>query len=334
MSDVPAVDEPWQPLPERVVPMLAMLGSLPSEGEDERWGFEMKWDGVRALARVQDGNVRLISRNDIDMSVSYPELAPLGAAVAGRQLLLDGEIVSFGAAGRPSFKRLQKRMHVADPAAASQLARSDPAVLLVFDLLHADGRSLLRLPYRRRRELLEDLALTGQAWQTPPAFAGGGSDAVAVCKDQGLEGVVAKRLASAYLPGRRSPDWIKVKNLRTQEVVVGGWTPGNGRRAGMIGALLLGIPDAQGRLSYVGKCGAGFSGAVLRELAMQVADDAVEVSPFLDVPRADARDARWVTPRLVGEVVFSEWTADGRLRHPAWRGLRDDKRVDQVRQES
>jgi bifunctional non-homologous end joining protein LigD len=314
-------------------PMLATLGSLDALGPDQEWGFEMKWDGVRALVHLDVDRTRLVSRNRIDMSVAYPELASLHRAVQGRSAVLDGEIVSFDEQGRPSFRRLQKRMHVADAAAALRLSRSDPAVVLLFDLLYLDGEWLLREPYSRRRDRLEELGLAGSAWQTPAAFAGRGGEAVAVSQEQQLEGVVAKRLSSVYLPGRRSPDWVKIKNVRAQEVVIGGWKPGGGRREGMIGALLLGLPGPQG-LVYVGKVGTGFTDAMLRDLAADLRPLARVGSPFVEVPRSDSREARWVAPRLVGEVVFTEWTDDGRLRHPAWRGLRPDKSPEQVVRET
>jgi bifunctional non-homologous end joining protein LigD len=275
----------------------------------------------------------LWSRNDIDMSVSYPELAALGEALAGRSAVLDGEIVSFDAAGRPSFRRLQKRMHVTDQAAAQRLADAEPVVLLLFDLLHLDGESLLRRPYAERRARLEALQLSGAAWRTPPAFTGRGEEAVKLSQEQGLEGVLAKRLSSTYLPGRRSPDWVKIKNVRAQEVVIGGWKPGGGRRAGMIGSLLLGLPGKDG-LDYVGKVGTGFTDAMLRGLVDDLDPLTTETSPFHAVPRPDTRDAHWVQPQLVGEVAFAEWTDDGRLRHPAWRGLRPDKNPNQVVRES
>jgi bifunctional non-homologous end joining protein LigD len=319
--------------PGRLEPMLATLGSLDALGPDRDWGFEMKWDGVRALVHIGADQTRLISRNRIDMSVAYPEIASLHRALKHHSAVLDGEIVSFDEQGRPSFRRLQKRMHVADAAAAQRLSRSDPAVVLLFDLLYLDGQSLLREPYTRRRDRLEKLELAGAAWQTPAAFAGRGSEAVAVSQEQQLEGVVAKRLSSVYLPGRRSPDWVKIKNVRAQEVVVGGWKPGNGRRAGMIGALLLGLPGPQG-LVYAGKVGTGFTDAMLRDLAADLRPLAQTDSPFVQVPRPDAREVQWVAPRLVGEVAFTEWTDDGRLRHPAWRGLRPDKSPDQVVRES
>jgi bifunctional non-homologous end joining protein LigD len=312
--------------------MLATLGELPKD--DANWSYEMKWDGVRALTYLQDGRVRFTSRNDIDVTVSYPELHSLAEQLGETQALLDGEIVSFDEAGRPSFKRLQQRMHVASAATARRLAESDPAVYLIFDLLHLDGRNLFDLPYTQRRELLEGLELDGDSWQIPPAFTGDGAHAVEASKQQGLEGIMAKRSGSRYLPGRRSPDWVKVKNFRTQEVVVGGWSPGKGRRAGTVGALLLGVPTSEG-LRYVGQVGTGFTDAMLRDLAERLGHIARKTSPFSpDVPRADARDAQWVAPQLVGEVMFGEWTGDGRLRHPSWRGLRPDKNPDEVVLES
>jgi bifunctional non-homologous end joining protein LigD len=303
--DAPQRDD-WEPLPEHVKPMLATLGDLPSD--DENWAYEMKWDGVRALVAVEGGRITITSRNDRDVTVSYPELRPLGEQLGTTQVLLDGEIVSFDDKGRPSFGRLQQRMHVASAASARRLAESDPAVYLIFDLLHLDGRSLLKLPYTQRRELLEGL--------------------------EALEGIVAKRLTSRYTPGRRSGDWVKVKNFRTQEVVVGGWSPGKGRRSGTVGALLLGLPGDDG-LTYIGQVGTGFTDAMLADLSSRLHRIARKTSPFVpDVPRADARDAQWVSPRLVGEVAFGEWTADGRLRHPSWRGLRPDKSPNEVVRES
>jgi bifunctional non-homologous end joining protein LigD len=299
----------------------------------ERWGFEMKWDGVRALVRIENGLVHPISRNQIDMGVSYPELDGLAEAFPGRQVLLDGEIVSFDQHGRPSFRRLQKRMHISDRSAARRLAAAEPVVLLAFDVLHLDGDSLLRVSYRERREILIGLELSGPAWQTPAAFTGDGNDAVQVSKDQGLEGVIAKRLNSGYLPGRRSGDWIKIKNFRTQEVVIGGWSTGQGRRSGLVGALLLGIPGESG-LVYAGKVGTGFTEGMLRDIGSDLARIERETSPFLAVPRADSRTAHWVVPQLVGEVAFAEWTDDGRLRHPSWRGLRPDKSAADVVRES
>jgi bifunctional non-homologous end joining protein LigD len=330
--DGPAIPG-WAPLPEHLEPMLATPGALPPAEVDDQWGFEMKWDGVRTLARVEGGRVTLTSRNDIDMTVAYPELRALGEQLGTTQVLLDGEIVTFDAQGRPSFGRLQKRMHVSSAAVASRLAASDPAILLLFDILHLEGQSTVGLPYRDRRNLLEGLALSGAAWQTPPAFSGNGTEAVRISQEQGLEGVLAKRLASLYIPGRRSPDWVKVKNIRMQEVIIGGWRPGSGRREDTIGSLLLGLPGNDSLL-YAGKVGTGFTQAALADLMKRLKPLSQKANPFGDIPRADAREAQWVRPETVGEVVFTEWTSQGRLRHPAWRGLRPDKRPDQVKRET
>ena len=326
-------DPDWQPLPRDVRPMLATLGGLPPTRVDTQWAYEMKWDGVRALVRVEGGRIALASRNGADITVSYPELRGLGEQLGSTQALLDGEIVRLDKQGRPSFGLLGKRIHVSNAAAARRLAASDPVVLLIFDVLHLDGRSLLTLPYSERRERLLELGLKGPAWQTPAAFTGNGEQALRTSQEQGLEGVLAKRLSSSYRPGRRSPDWIKIKNVRAQEVVIGGWRPGNGRRAATVGSLLLGLPSGEG-LRYIGRVGAGFTEDALADLSARLGRISRASCPFADVPRADARDAQWVSPRLVGEVAFGEWTADGRLRHPVWRGLRLDKRPDEVVEET
>jgi bifunctional non-homologous end joining protein LigD len=247
--------------------------------------------------------------------------------------MLDGEIVTLDRSGRSSFSRLQRRMHISSAPVAERLAAEDPAVLMVFDVLHLDGHSLLELPWSDRRQVLESLELAGESWQTPVAMRGTAAEAYAESKKEELEGVVAKRRDSLYRPGRRSPEWIKLKNIRTQEVVVGGWRSGSGNRAGTIGALLLGLPSPEG-LHYIGRVGTGFTQALLADLFERFGELGVSSSPFVDIPRVDAHDAHWVSPTLVGEVAFSEWTTDNRLRHPAWRGLRPDKSPDQVVRES
>jgi bifunctional non-homologous end joining protein LigD len=206
---------------------------------------------------------------------------------------------------------------------------------LVFDLLYADGDSLLDVPYAERRVALARLGLNGQRWQAPPAFEGDGAAARAASEAAGLEGVVAKRLASLYRPGRRSTDWVKAKHQHTQEVVVLGWQPGEGRRSGGVGALVLGVPDADGTLRYAGQVGTGFSEAVLADLARRLRPLERKTSPLAELlPPRDAAGVRWATPKLVGEVQFSEWTKDGRLRHPVWKQLRLDKGAQDVASES
>jgi bifunctional non-homologous end joining protein LigD len=315
-----------------IAPMLAVLADdLPPE--DGSWAYEMKWDGVRAVMYASGDRLRAMSRNDIDMIGSYPELADLASAVPSNTVL-DGEIVALDRSGRPSFEQLQSRMHVGDAQRARRLAESTPVTFMLFDLLRLDGRSTLTLPYTERRALLEGLELDGAHWKTPPPSTEHGADVLQAARDQLLEGVLAKQLGSAYYPGRRFNGWLKVKNLRTQEVVVGGWQPGEGRRQGSIGALLLGLPDGD-QLRYAGKVGTGFTTRALTELSELLEPLTQDSSPFADpLPRKDSVDARWVRPEVVGEVRFSEWTRDGRLRHPAWRGLRPDKSPDVVVRES
>jgi len=311
--------------------MLATPGRLPEEGA---WAFEFKWDGVRAIAYVDEGGIRLLSRNDRDVTVSYPELRAVGAPLGGRRAVVDGEIVAFDDGGRPSFGALQQRMHVIDPSKAERLAGQVPVAYLVFDVLFLDDAMTTQAPYRERRVLLEGLGLGGDHVAVPPSFDGPGSEVMEASRRQGLEGVVAKRASSTYQPGRRSREWIKVKHARTQEVVVVGWAPGRGRRQGAVGALLLGLPD-DGGITYAGRVGTGFTDAALRHLATLLAPLERTTSPVSGpVPSAQTADAHWVEPRLVGEVSFSEWTSDQRLRHPSWRGLRPDKDVADVTRES
>lgn len=320
--------------------MLATAGPLPPPpGRDDDWAFELKWDGVRAIGYVDVGRLRLLSRTGLDMTSRYPELAPLASAV-GEPLVLDGEVVAMGPAGRPSFSTLQQRMQIAHPAA--DLVARVPTTYLIFDVLRIGGRSMLDLPYAERRAVLEQLGLAGVRWQTPPVWTGGGAQVLAASQEQGMEGVVAKRLASVYRPGARTRDWVKVKNIRMQDVVVGGWSPGQGRRAGAVGSLLIGIPDPPGNeelargggLRYIGHVGTGFTGATLADLARRLAPLQQPASPFTaggGVPREHARGAQWVRPELVGDVAYGEWTIEGVLRHPSWRGLRSDMTPGEVR---
>jgi len=323
----PPQDPDWEPLPEVIAPMLATPGALPSPADDANWAYEFKWDGVRALARVEGGRVQLTARNGGDITAGYPDLRQLGADLGSTQVILDGEIVALRD-GRPSFAALQNRMHVSNPTQARRLAERYPVTYLIFDVLHIDGRSCLQLPYAQRRELLEALGLDGPRWQTSPSFPGDGAVILDAATQQQLEGVMAKRLTSRYQPGRRSADWLKITALRTAEVVIGGWRPGNGKRAGMIGSLMLGLP-ADGGLRYVGQVGTGFTEDVLQSLTTRLRGMERSRSPFVnEIPRDRAVGARWVEPDLVGEVVFREWTPDGRLRIASWRGLRPDKSPD------
>lgn len=320
-------------LPRGLRPMLATAGQLPAD--DVGWAYEMKWDGLRALCYVDDDGVRLVSRTGRDITHAYPELAGLAEGVrqaGASSAVLDGEIVVFGDDdGGPSFEALQQRMNISSAAEARTLARLVPVSYLAFDLLSLNDHALLGLPYRDRRDLLDELGLDGRNWQAPPAFAGAsGAEVLAVSLEQGMEGVVAKRLSSRYEPGRRSGSWIKVKNIRRQEAVVGGWKPGERGRSGQIGSLLIGVYGPNG-LAYAGHVGTGFTQQTLRMLAGRLSPLRRDTSPFAtEVPAEHARFAVWAEPRLVVEVAFAEWTKAGRLRAPSYKGLRDDKEPAEV----
>jgi bifunctional non-homologous end joining protein LigD len=312
-----------QPLPAGVRPMLAVTGAAPRDLEN--WALEMKWDGVRALAYIERGQVRLMSRTERDITVAYPELVRLGPDTHRKQLLLDGEIVVFGDDGWPEFEALQPRMHVTSAAQAVLLAGQTPVTYLIFDLLQLDGRPLTDLPYADRRAQLDALTLAGPFWQTPPSFPGADFAAVqGVSREHRMEGVVAKRLDSVYAPGIRTDHWRKIKNVRRQEAVVAGYKPGQGNRTGQVGSLLIGVHDESG-LIYAGHVGTGFSDQTLRLLGDKLRPLRRADSPFDGpVPPEHARPAVWVEPRLVIDVTFDRWTRAGRMRAPVYKGLRDD----------
>ena len=305
-------------------PMMATAASsLPPA--DASWAYEMKWDGLRALAYIEGGAVRLWSRTGRDITAGYPELRDMAAGVRADQAVLDGEIVAFGGAEWPSFEAIQQRMNLS-PAQSRLLAAEVPVTYLAFDLLSLDGRSLLDEPYSQRRVQLDALGLNGRHWQTPPSFTdAAGPDVQAVSKQHGLEGVMAKRLASRYEPGKRSQSWRKIKNVRRQEAVVGGWKPGEGNRAGQIGSLLIGV-HGPGGLDYAGHVGTGFTQQTLAMLGEKLAPLRRGTSPFATpVPPEHARAAVWAEPLVVVEVAFSQWTSEGRMRAASYKGLRNDK---------
>ncbi len=317
------------PVPRDLRPMLATAAPLPKD--DDAWAFEVKWDGVRALVAVDGGRLTVCSRNGNDVTGSYPELLGLTEQLGARQVLLDGEIVAVDGQGRADFGRLQSRMHVGRPTTA--LLLSTPVRLLAFDLLHLDGASLLASGYDQRRAALAELGLDGGHWQVPECFHGNGQAVSDATRAQGLEGIVAKRRDSRYLPGRRSECWLKVKHVRRTSAVIAGWKPGEGGRAGRIGSLLLGVQTAQG-LTYAGHVGTGFSATGLAELGRRLAALRRDESPFATaVPREHVRFAQWVDPVLVCDVDYAEWTRDGRLRHPSFKGLREDVPAEEVTRE-
>lgn len=311
--------------PQPVHPMLATLATASGLGDERDWAFEMKWDGVRIIAYLAGGRVKLLSRRGRDDTAAYAELIEPLAGLECAQAVLDGEIVVTDAAGVPRFSLLQPRINLTRPAEIAAAAARYPVQLMLFDLLRLDGRSLIRQPYEERRRLLEALvgSRPGSHVQAPPVFEGDLAAALQTSLSLDLEGVVAKRRDSIYQPGQRAHTWLKIKHRRTQAVVVGGWRPGKGNRAGGIGSLLLAIPGPDG-LRYAGRAGSGFTTRGLAEAGRKLASLARPENPLLDVPAEDARDAHWVEPTLVGEVHYSGVTDSGRLWHPVWRGWRPD----------
>ncbi len=309
--------EPPEDLPV-LEPMLATLGSA-ADVRGDGWVFEVKWDGYRAVATVADGLASFRSRGGIDLTGNYPELAELGRLLAGHRAVLDGEVVVLDEAGRPRFELLQN--HARNPGRAHYM---------VFDLLHLDGRSLVREPYTTRRARLRQLLGDGGRHIHLPDDLGSDAEvALAASADQRLEGVIAKRADSIYQPGRRARTWIKIKNKLSQSVIVVGWAPGENSRAATLGSLLLAVPDGD-QLRYVGRAGTGFTERALREAREVLAEIETDEPPVEGVPTTEAKGVHWVEPLLVGEVTYGEATDVGRLRHPVWKGWRPDRTPEDV----
>ncbi len=305
-----------RPTAADLAPMLSSEGSV-QKLKKKQWAFEGKWDGYRVLVDADHGKLIVWSRRGRDVSDEYPQFEALAADLADHHVILDGEAVALDANGVPSFSEMQNR------------ARSTRVEFWAFDILHLDGRSLLRAKYADRRRLLEALG-EGGGVIVPPALAGDGSEALEHARKQRWEGVIAKKRDSTYQPGRRSSSWIKDKIWNTQEAVIGGWREGTGGRSSGIGSLVMGIPG-DGGLDYVGRVGTGFTEKDLGNLKKVLKPLHTDKSPFnTRLPNPDAKGVTFVRPELVGEVRYSERTGDGRLRQPSWRGLRPDKAPDEV----
>ncbi|MDQ4025935.1 MAG: non-homologous end-joining DNA ligase [Actinomycetota bacterium] len=316
----PPAEPGYEPMPDRIAPMLARSGNLPRD--EEAYGFEVKWDGIRTVLFCDHGHLTLQGRNFTDFTPRYPEVRELARELGARRLVLDGEVVAFDDEGRPSFERLQTRMHLASDSAVRRRMRDTPVTYVIFDLLYLDGHSTMPLAYEDRRKVLEALALEGPAWRVPAYHPGEGSALLGATRELGIEGIVAKRLDCPYEPGRRSSGWIKVKNVCLQDVVIGGWTPGEGGRAGHLGALAVGVME-DGRLVYAGKVGTGFTERTLAMLERELQPLRRDESAFEG--RQPPKGTLFVEPRLVASVEFREWTNSGTLRAPSFKGLRPDK---------
>ncbi|MDQ3588133.1 MAG: non-homologous end-joining DNA ligase [Actinomycetota bacterium] len=316
----PPADPAAEPMPDRIEPMKARTAKLPRD--DDGFGYEIKWDGVRAVVHLDAGHVEAFGRSGADFTPRYPELRELARAVGAQRMILDGELVAFDQNGRPSFQGLQSRMHLASDSAVKRKMRQVPVTYVIFDLLWLGGHSTLSLSYVERRRLLQSLELEGASWRTPAYRAGDGAALLEASAAQGLEGIMAKRLDCPYEPGRRASGWIKVKNVASQEFVVGGWTPGEGGRGGRLGALCIGVHTEDGRLVYAGKVGTGFTEATLGQVKRELEPLRRDTSPFEG--RQPPKGTVFVEPELVAHVEFREWTQAGTLRAPSFKGLRND----------
>ncbi|CAN5481686.1 ATP-dependent DNA ligase [soil metagenome] len=296
------------PLRFPVVPMKAAIGTLPPMSHDDEWAYEIKYDGYRTLAFIADGALRLQSSNSLEVTAKYPELSKFAAALNAQSAIIDGELVALDSDGRPSFGLMQQ--HQTEVA------------FYAFDVLQINDVDTISLPYEQRRELLANLVEAGSNWMVPMHRVGDGAALLAATAAQGLEGVMAKRLGSPYVPGKRSPNWRKIKNRVEVEVVIGGFNKGTGNRSSTFGALLVGIPAADGSLAYAGGVGTGFSQAMLELLLEELRKRVVADCPFRETPpRALTGEATWVRPELRALIEIAEFTNEGYVRHSSFRKL-------------
>jgi bifunctional non-homologous end joining protein LigD len=318
-----------RPLPEIPSPMLATSVDRPFSREG--WFYELKWDGVRALAAVDGDTVVIKGRSGRVETARYPELGALGRALRGHRAIVDGEIVVLDDDGRPSFERLQSRINVARDADVRRAMRDQPATYVVFDLLWLDGRDLMGTALRIRKKTLKDVLQPAEGIVYVDDVEREGEQFFAAVSQRGIEGMVGKRADSTYQPGRRSPDWVKVKSWQTQSCVVAGWTTGRGRRASQLGALILGLYEGN-ELVHCGQVGTGFDAAMLTTLRARLGELVTAEPAMRETPRT-AEPATWVRPELVCEVRHAGWTKQGIMRHPAFLGLRADVRPTDCRRE-
>ena len=311
-----------------IKPMLAKASKLPAAQQE--YAYEIKWDGLRAIIYADKGRILVSSRNLNDITAQYPELQAIKGSL-NHGTILDGEIVALNSSGRPSFELLQARMGLSSITNIESKMKQVPVTYIIFDIIQLNEKQLNDQPFVYRRNKLEQLGLTGPFWQTPAYTKGDGQSFLAASRQLGLEGIMAKRLDSLYIPGKRTGDWLKIKNQLRQELVVCGWVVGKGGRAGRIGAILVGYYENH-CLVYAGKVGTGFTIAMLDKLTELLTPLQRSTSPFCsEIP---VKEAIFVEPKLVGEFEFTEWTTNNTLRHPSFKGLREDKPANLVTRET
>lgn len=318
-------------MPKIVAPMLAALGKgSPGNNSNGEWLYEVKWDGVRAAAFVDDGKLRLVARSGNAIDKQYPELSVLPRHVDASEAILDGEIATLDRQGRPSFEILQQRMHVTEASAAARLSRAHPVIYFAFDLLYFDGHDLRGVPLIERKKLLKEVLQADDHIRYSDHFTGNGPGILEAVKQQGLEGIVAKRAQSLY-ESRRSSDWVKWKVEETGEFVICGFTEGERAPKGeaSFGALILGLYE-KGKLRWAGNVGTGFDGKTIRMLHGKLMELVTTHSP-LPADRSLPKKVTWVKPVLVCSVKFSNWTEEGHLRAPVYIGLRNDIKPSEVK---
>jgi bifunctional non-homologous end joining protein LigD len=307
--------------------MLATLVDKPFD--DQEWLYEVKWDGYRAIAFVDNRSLRLVSRNQNDLSAAYPELLAIPDSVKARAAILDGEIVALDEQGRPSFSLMQQRTGVAEGGRRIRRTRDDiPVMYYVFDLLYLDGYNLMPARLEQRKKVLESVVADGDVVRYSDHYVGNGTALFEAAAQRQLEGIVAKRCASPYVQ-KRSHDWLKIKIVKQQECVIGGYTDPRGSRENF-GSIVLGLYDEKGRLIHVGHAGSGFTGQSHAALWRRLHALAVKQSPFFGKVES-TRPVHFVKPEMVAEIKFTEWTHEGKMRAPVFQGLRIDKQPEECR---
>ena len=320
-----------RPEPDPIPTLAPMMATLEQDAfDDDAWIFEPKWDGVRAIATCSEDETMLLSRNRNDITVTYPELAKLHERLVCFDAIVDGEIVAMHQ-GRPSFERLQSRINLQNERDIARIAKQIPVSFVAYDLLYLDGKSLIKAPLEKRKELLHELVVVSDNVQVSPFVEGEGTTLYEAARSQNLEGIVAKKLGSPYRPGKRGKDWLKVKTTKEADLVIGGWSKGEGSRSSSFGSLLVGAYE-DGELRFVGAVGTGFSERTMGSLLPELQERVTKEMPFAEDPRAmgigrfgkPIKDPVWVEPALVARVEFRELTSTGRLRAPSFKGLRTD----------